>query len=157
MTPKSSLLDKHAEHVSSYGGSTTTRLTLTREDVLSLRAKWKEAVSRWEGDLIVNKYKGDPIKKAFREFQSWEDLIVDLRNRQENAEKSVYHGLIDQVYPCLRKIDKLFPLLVVIIALPGNSREMTLVWTVIYLGIKVQTRMIFYSPSNTNILITRQS
>lgn len=129
------------KYVPTESDSITTEPSPVNEDVIlmSLRSRWREAVVRWEHKLLANSYKGNPNRKAIAEFQSWDDLITDLQKKQEDALQSKYHRLIDRVYPYLKAIDKLFPVLVSTIALPGKAKETTLVWAVLYIGIKVNT------------------
>lgn len=127
------------EYVPTEGESVTTDQSLGNEDVvlMSLRSRWREAVVRWEHKLLVNSDWDNSNEEAIEEFQSWNDLIMDLRKKQEDALQSKYHGLINRVYPYLKAIDKLFLVLVSTIALPGKGKETTIVWAVLYIGIKV--------------------
>lgn len=141
LTPNTSFSEEKTRYVPTDSESVTTDLSLANEDVIlmSLRSRWREAVIRWEGKLLVNSDKDNPNRKAIAEFRSWDDLIADLRKRQEDAQQSRYHGIINRVYPYLEAIDKLFPVLVSTIALPGKAKETTMVWAILYIGIKVNT------------------
>jgi hypothetical protein len=108
-----------------------------KEDTMSLQARWKEAVVQWKGDLLRNAYNDAANFQAVDDFRSWEDLIENLRDEQKTTQQSTYHVLIEQMYPCLKTINNLFPVLAATIAMPESSKEVTMIWTVLYLGIKV--------------------
>ena len=47
---------------------------------------------------------------------------------KNSAEQATYHGLIDQLYPFLKIIEKFFLVMVVAICIPGHCREAAFVW-----------------------------
>jgi hypothetical protein len=147
LTPASTVEDERPETSTTHESSTAEILAKELaatfindpEDVLSLRARWKEAVAEWEKNLLENSYKDSPNRQAIARFQSWQDLLTDLRKRQEKVKKSLFRGLIDRICPYLRTIHKLFPFLLLAIDIPESSKEVTLVWAVLYLGIDVSS------------------
>lgn len=111
-------------------------LTIPEENSLSLRARWKEAVERWEKSLVDNSYRNNPNRLAIKEFQSWEDLLTDLKRRQAQTNPTVLQGFIDRLMPTMSSLAKLFPLFAASISVTGNTREAGLMWAVLYLGVK---------------------
>lgn len=111
-------------------------LTIPEDKFLSLRARWKEAVERWEKSLVDNTYRKNPHSIAIKEFRSWEDLVTDLKRRQAEASPTGLQSFIYRVMPTMSNLARLFPLFAAAISIPGNTRETGLVWAVLYLGVK---------------------
>lgn len=109
-------------------------LTVPKEDSDSIQSHWKKAVKQCEEKLVTSKWENHPNKLALAKFQSWQDLMDDLRTMAK-AEPS--NRFIEQIIPSMRTMRRVFPILIAAVAIPSQSREVSLILGVCYLGVTV--------------------
>lgn len=109
---------------------------------MALQARWKDAVTIWNNDLVDSSWGGNPNKEAIEKFQCLEDLIEDLKSRTEEVGQSTFHHILKQIHPFLESLGTLVPVLAALIAHNNQNyldTDVTIVWAVLYLAIKVCT------------------
>ncbi|KAA8632136.1 hypothetical protein SMACR_07009 [Sordaria macrospora] len=113
--------------------------SLPHDHLLSMQARWKDAVSRWESRLDHSNYEKNPHNKAIAEFKSYEDLLVDLekrlRDHQDSSSETTTHSL-HRLRPVMNTVNQLSPWLLTATAIKEvTSKHVTLVWALLYLGV----------------------
>lgn len=93
--------------------------------------RWQEAQDR----CLENLHLRSEEREAILSFQTPQQLEADLRKREEGVADQYIPKLLAQAYPCIYSIHNLS--LVFLDSMPPGTVEISLMWGVLYLAMKV--------------------